>query len=91
MFINPSNNVELDAQHLYDARELYGQISGQELHEVFLAVCGDPSPSGRTKIDLQALRGYASAQRSLYAAHKQRGGVGGEYLLDIAGFCEAFI
>lgn len=82
--------MSLTAQQLYDRREMRGEINGQELHAIFAAVCDDPSPPGRTPIGRAALRTYASEQRALYAAHKRSGGRGGEYLLDIAAFCEAF-
>lgn len=37
----------LPAQVFYDLRELTGNISGNDLHELFRIVCGEPSPSGR--------------------------------------------
>lgn len=80
----------MQAQDLYDWREEFAQISGSELHEVFRSVCGEPSPAGRTEIDPQALREYAESQRNLYAAHKASGGIGGEYLISVAKFCESF-
>lgn len=76
------------AQNLYDARDEFGMIDGNDLHELFQAVCGDPSPAGQTPIDAAALADYAADQRALYAAHKASGGVGGEYLLSVADFAD---
>ncbi len=80
----------ITAQDLYDRRDERGEIEGTELHEVFQFVCGEPSPTGRVEIDTAALSVYASVQRQSYASHKAAGGVGGEYLLDVAKFCESF-
>lgn len=80
----------MTAQDLYIRRESLAEISGNELHELFTSVCGDPSPSGRTPIERHALQEYAASQRALYDAHKAAGGVGGEYLLDVVKFCEQF-
>jgi hypothetical protein len=83
--------IMITAQDLYDRRDEYGEIDGQELHSIFALVCdGDPSPAGRTPIDPQALTAHAHALRETYAAHKDGGTVGAEYLLDEARFCEAF-
>lgn len=68
----------MTAQDLYDRREEWGEISGTDLHELFQAVCGDPSPSGRTRIDVGALAAYAADCRA---------GQNAEY---IASFCDAF-
>ncbi len=82
----------LIAQSLYDYREESGMISRTELHDLFRAVCnGEPSPSRRTAIDPARLRAYADECRWLYDAHKANGGVGGQYLLDIAQFAEMFV
>jgi hypothetical protein len=85
-----AEGIPLTAQDLYDRRDERGEIDGRELHEIFQAICGDPSPTGRTAIDTEALRSYAAGQRGLYAAHKASGGVGGEYLISVASFCESF-
>lgn len=83
--------MAITAQDLYDRREEYGEIDGQELHNIFRAILGSPSPAGRTAIKAEALRDYASSLRSSYAAHRAGGTVGAEYLLDEAAFCEAFL
>lgn len=81
----------MKAEQLYNRRDERGEIDGQELHAIFQAVCDDPSPAGKTEISAEALASYAKGQRDLYAAHKASGGIGGEYLLSVASFCEAFI
>lgn len=81
----------MTAQDLYDRRDEYGEIDGNALHSIFALVAGDPSPAGRTPIDPNALEVHAQALRETYAAHKANGGVGGEYLLHEAAFCEAFV
>ncbi len=45
----------INAQLLYDLREQVMPISGTELHEIFNALLGDPSPSGKTIIEVRAL------------------------------------
>lgn len=60
------------AQELYDWRDETGAISGLDLHELFQALTGDPSPVGRTKISLDKLRtlaeeGWRDAQAVLDA------------------------
>lgn len=76
----------IPAQVLYDERERAAAISGSDLHDLFRAVCGDPSPSGRVLISRDRLRAYAQELRETYAAHRATDGVGGQYLLDIAEF-----
>lgn len=46
------------AQVLYDKRETSAQISGSDLHILFYAVCGEPSPAGRTEIEISKLVAY---------------------------------
>lgn len=46
------------AQVLYDTRENTAQISGSDLHILFYAICGEPSPAGRTEIDVNMLAVY---------------------------------
>lgn len=79
----------MKAQDLYDLRDETGLISGTDLHEVFQAVCGEPSPAGMRDISPGKLEAYASDLRAAHAAHKANGGRGGNYLLDIAMFCES--
>lgn len=81
----------MKAQALYDRRERLGEIDSQDLHRIFQAVLNDPSPAGRKEIDREALRAYAADMRAVYAAHRQSGTIGAEYLLDVAKFCEAFV
>ena len=81
----------MNAQNLYDRRDEFGEIDGRDLHALFEAVCGEPSPAGRTPIDATALAAYAAERRATYAAHVASGGVGGRDLLDVADFCEARI
>lgn len=38
------------AQELYDLRELTGMVSGNDLHEAFQDLLGEPSPSGKREI-----------------------------------------
>ena len=63
----------LTAQDLYERREEYGEISGIDLHELFQVVCGDPSPAGRTPIDIDSLSFYAAdcsaGQNAEHIAH----------------------
>ena len=42
--------TKLTAQVIYDLRELTGFVSGQDLHEAFRDLVGDPSPSGRVEV-----------------------------------------
>jgi hypothetical protein len=48
----------LRAQDLYDLRELTGFISGEELHEVFRDLVGDPSPNGRRVIPKRKIKSH---------------------------------
>lgn len=68
----------ITAQDLYDRREEYGEISGNDLHDLFQALTGDPSPTGRTSIDASRLDAYAAGCRA------------GQNAEHIARFCEAF-
>lgn len=79
------------AQYLYDRRRALGEIDGQDLHDIFRAVCDDPSPTGSTPISPATLRTYADEMRASYAAHKASGTRSAEYLLDVATFCERFL
>lgn len=82
----------MKAQELYDYREESGAISGEDLHELFRLLCdGEPSPSGKTEILPESLTAIATGYRQAYADHKASGGVGGQYLLDIAEFAERFV
>lgn len=47
--------METTAQFLYDLRELTGFISGNDLHDLFSSVIGNPSPSGRAAIDISSV------------------------------------
>lgn len=48
--------TEVTAQHLYDLREVTGFVSGEDLHDLFRQVAeGEPSPSGRVEVDMEAL------------------------------------
>lgn len=57
--------ADMKAQDLYDRRDIYGEISGSDLHDLFNALIGDPSPAGRTPIDPAALAAYADDCRAL--------------------------
>ena len=46
----------MKAQLLYDVREETGLISGDALHDLFVLLCGDPSPRGATEVDTSRLR-----------------------------------
>ena len=46
----------MTAQTLYDLRADFGDIDGMDLHWLFQQLTGDPSPAGRTPIDVEALR-----------------------------------
>lgn len=81
----------ITAQDLYDRRDEYGEIDGNDLHNTFRAICGDPSPAGRTPIDPSCLVEHAASLRASYDRHTAGGIVGAEYLLDTAKFCEAFV
>jgi hypothetical protein len=48
---NLDQEGRMDAQVLYDVREVTGFVSGSDLHEIFREVCGEPSPSGHVKIN----------------------------------------
>lgn len=54
----------LTAQALYDRREERGEIDGTDLHSLFADICGDPSPAGRTLIDVDTLAQYAAECRA---------------------------
>lgn len=68
----------ITAQDLYDRRDEYAEISGNDLHELFQILTGDPSPAGRTRIDATKLAAYAADCRA------------GQNADDMARFCEAF-
>lgn len=68
----------ITAQDLYERRDEYAEISGNDLHELFHALTGDPSPAGRTPIDAGGLASYAADCRA------------GQNAEHIAQFCEAF-
>lgn len=74
----------ITTEDLYNARDEFQTISGTELHELFQAVCGDPSPAGRTPIDAAALAAYAA---DLRAAPQDPIGT----LAGIARFAESFL
>lgn len=62
----------MTAQQLYDWREETSAISGMDLHMLFQELVGDPSPRGKTEIDVDKLRdlaeqGYKDAQAVLDA------------------------
>ena len=59
------NTTKITAQGLYDRREEYAEIDGNDLHKLFDAVTGDPSPAGRTIIDAEARAEYAEQSRLL--------------------------
>jgi len=46
----------MKAQTLYDLRELTGFVSGNELHDMFDRLLGEPSPSGYKTMNLIALK-----------------------------------
>lgn len=50
----------MKAAYLYDWREKNMLISGNELAMLFAEVLGDPSPAGKTPIDLDALKQVAN-------------------------------
>lgn len=50
--------MNMKAQTLYDIREEFGHIDGMQLHRLFQELTGDPSPSGRTEIDADALSAH---------------------------------
>lgn len=56
---------EVSAQDLYDLREMTGFISGQDLHELFDAVVGEPSPSGYRPVNVLALTESDAGRRAL--------------------------
>lgn len=45
----------MTAQTLYDIRDEFGDIDGLDLHWLFEQLTGDPSPAGRTLIDVETL------------------------------------
>lgn len=44
--------LNLTAQHLYDLRTMTGFIGGNELHELFRQLVGEPSPKGDVLVDV---------------------------------------
>jgi len=54
-----SITASITAQDLYDYRELYSHIDGNDLHWLFQEVCGEPSPRGSTPIDPLKLHAIA--------------------------------
>ena len=76
------------AQHMYDAREETGLISGSDLHEIFGSIGGgDMSPPGRQRYLASHLARLASEYRSQAASLRP---AVAEHLLDKARFCEFF-
>ena len=51
--------IQRNAQQLYNWREQTQEISGTELAQLFQELTGEPSPSGRTKIDMDAVAAIA--------------------------------
>lgn len=47
--------TKIQAQMLYNLRELTGFISGNDLHELFIDLVGEPSPSGYMEFELEDL------------------------------------
>ena len=47
--------IQRNAQQLYNWREQTGEISGSDLALLFQELTGDPSPAGRTPIDITRL------------------------------------
>jgi hypothetical protein len=75
----------ITAQDLYDRRDETGEISGNDLHEIFEAICGDPSPAGRTPISRASLAAHAQRVR----ANIVQDPVGSQEA--IAQFCESLL
>ena len=48
----------LTAQDIYNLQHLM-LIDGKDMHALFAELTGDPSPSGRTKIDMDAVAAIA--------------------------------
>jgi len=48
----------MKAQDIYDLQDEM-LIDGQDMHALFAELTGDPSPSGRTKIDMDAVAAIA--------------------------------
>ncbi len=53
--MNFDNFDKIEAQKLYDLREVTGIMSGQDLHELFNRIVGKPSPSGKLLINRESL------------------------------------
>lgn len=56
----------MTAQDIYDRQ---GEIGGEAVHYILQELTGDPSPAGRTPIDVEALRQLAADLGSLQAQH----------------------
>lgn len=52
--------IQRNAQQLYNWREQTNEISGTELHMLFQELIGNPSPAGRTPIDIARLETIAA-------------------------------
>ena len=59
----------MKAQDLYDWRDRYGFASGRDLHDFFLEIMGDPSPSGRVDIPLESAVGFIQKSLMEMAIH----------------------
>ena len=59
-------------QVLYNLRDAVAWISGEDLHDLFYALVGDPSPSGKVEFDIKKLKNLDSEafdwlQRELFS------------------------
>lgn len=63
-------HAEFSAQHLYDVRALVGNISGQDLSDLFTQIGLGPSPKGSAKLSGEALM-YAENRTPRYQAFSE--------------------
>ena len=51
-----SGEETINLQVFYDVRDLTGHVSGNDLHEMFNEMTGEPSPSGNESVDLEKIK-----------------------------------
>ena len=57
--------MKIKAQMLYDLRTMTGFISGDDLHNLFREVLGEPSPSGYMEFEVSALSNARYGEKAL--------------------------
>ena len=65
--------MKIKAQMLYDLRTMTGFISGDDLHNLFRDVLGEPSPSGYMEFEVSALSNARYGEKALAELKRESG------------------